>query len=394
MISSFKLKPLPSINFGACSIDSLPDITLSFGTNVLIITGSGFRKRLNQWTFIEDKLLRLKATLSYARISSEPGPDEIDAIVAQYRPVDPDVVIAIGGGSVMDGGKAVSAMLPAGDLIEHYLEGVGHKQPTGQKTPFIAVPTTAGTGSEATANAVITRLGSNGYKKSLRHDRYIPDHTVIDPELMRSCPQPLTASCSMDTFTQLVEGFLSTGATAVTDALAWEGLNAVRRSLLTVYHDGSNIDARTDMAFASLCSGIVLANAGLGIIHGLAPALGSLLAIPHGAACGTLMASGNEVTFNKLLEDTQPDTSSTESFLSKYDRLGRLFCTDLPDREKPGRMFIDYLYNITDELDLPRLTEYGVTSDTLDEIVSSSSNKNNPVALDSGEIRSIVEKRL
>lgn len=394
MSDQILLKPLPSISFGAGSISSLPKIAASIGKRCLIITGSDFHQRTSQWPLIEKQLLRKGCALYYASVGSEPTPDMVDSIVSEYRPISPDTVIAIGGGSVLDCGKAVSAMLPAGEAVSLYLEGVGSRNPTGIKTPFIAVPTTAGTGSEATANAVITKPGAAGFKKSLRHDHYVPDHAVVDPELMRCCPPSLTASCAMDTFTQLVEGYLSTNASEITDAIAWEGLKNVRSSLLTACSNGDDIDARTDMAFASLCSGIVLANAGLGIIHGLAPPLGSLFSIPHSIVCGTLMASGNEETLKMMSGDVDGNTSNRELSLKKYGRLDRLFGEQANAGDNPGIKFVEYLYDVTDKLALPRLSQFGVTPEDLDEIVARSSNKNNPVRLDDDQIKMVVANRL
>lgn len=394
MSDQILLKPLPSITFGAGSIASLPKIAASFGQRCLIISGGSFRKRASQWPRVEKELHRKGCELFYASIESEPSPQDIDSVVGEHRALAPDTVIAIGGGSVLDGGKAVSAMLPTGEPVTDFLEGVGSRTPNGNKTPFIAVPTTAGTGSEATANAVITKPGAAGFKKSLRHDRFVPDYAVIDPDLMRSCPPPLTAACAMDAFTQLVEGYLSTNASEITDTIAWEGIKNIKSSLLNVFHDGNDIDARSDLAFASLCSGIVLANAGLGIIHGIAPPLGSLFPVPHGVVCGTLMASGNEATVLKLLasaDDKDPQRTIT---MEKYTRLDRLFCEESGSDAAPGMKFVEYLYDLTAQLDLPRLAKFGVVNERLDEIAAGSSNKNNPVKLDDEHIKMIVAKRI
>ncbi|MBT8354970.1 MAG: iron-containing alcohol dehydrogenase [Desulfofustis sp.] len=389
----FSLKPLPAISFGTGSIEELNSIVHHIGSKFLTITGPGFRARYSRWSSLEKQLRGSGVSLDLVTISGEPSPEIIDQIVDSFFPQKLDGVIAIGGGSVLDAGKAVAAMLPAGKKIEQFLEGVGCRQPDGKSLPFVAVPTTAGTGSEASANAVVTRPGPNGYKKSLRHQNYIPDYALIDPQLMQTCPQKLTAACSMDAFSQLVEGFLSNQASPMTDAIAWSGIEAVERSLVKVCHHGDDLRARTDMAYAALCSGIVLANAGLGIIHGLAPALGSIFSISHGVVCGTLMGSGNAITLEKLSElfDSDPHC---QSYIDKYNRLGYLFCGPSVETHNAARCFVEKLHYMIELLKLPRLAELGVSSDSLDKVVETASNKNNPVLLSPEEIKRILLNRL
>ncbi len=387
------IKPLPSITFGTGSLEKLIVIAESIGRQILVITGKHFFNRQKNWSAIEQRFVSRSMTLHYAQIADEPTPEVIDSIVAKYYHQNLHGVIAIGGGSALDAGKAVSAMLPAGKNIEQFLEGVGTRKPDGRKLPFVAVPTTAGTGSETSANAVITKPGPDGYKKSLRHDRYIPDFAIIDPELMCSCPPDLTAACSMDTFTQLVEGFLSTQASLFTDAIAWSGLEAVQRSLLRAYKDGDDLQARGDMAYAALCSGIVLANAGLGITHGLAPALGIMFSIPHGLVCGTLMAAGNDITLKRLRECVKGD-GRYRPYIDKYQRLGRLFCPGESDSFDSSLGFVNELYRITDLLGLQKLSALGVGPEHMDKIITASSGKNNPVDLSKADIASLLLKRL
>ena len=393
MNDTFSLNPLPSISFGAGCLDRLSSVAHSIGSKFLIITGNGFRTRHERWAPIEAQLSGSGLRFDYAMVKEEPSPEVIDQLVAAYFPQNPDGVVAIGGGSVLDTGKAVAAMLPSGETIEQFLEGVGSRAPDGSTLPFVAVPTTAGTGSEATANAVITKPGPKGYKKSLRHRNYVPDFALIDPLLMRTCPPALTAACAMDCFTQLVEGFLSTKASALTDAIAWSGIEAVQRSLVQVYRDGNDLKARTDMAYAALCSGIVLANAGLGIIHGLAPVLGSALTIPHGAVCGTLMGAGNEATLKKLADLVRADPSC-QQYLDKYQRLGRLFCAQKAETDRGADCFIEKLHELIDLLELPRLAAFGARLEDLGDLAGTASNKNNPAPLSTEEIEKILLSRL
>jgi len=389
----FSIKPLPAIIFGVGSIAELVTLTEKIGSTFLFITGVKFSDRCAQWSQIERGMESRNTLIHAVRIGNEPTPEDIDSITAAYGDKNIDGVIAIGGGSVVDAGKAVSAMLPGREQIEQFLEGVGSRRPDGSKIPFIAVPTTAGTGSEASANAVITKHGVNGYKKSLRHDRYIPDFAVIDPELMHTCPPALTASCAMDCFTQLVEGFLSTKASSFTDAIGWSGLEAVERSLVRVYESGEDLQARSDLAYAALCSGIVLANAGLGVIHGLAPIVGSSLSMPHGSVCGTLMAAGNDITYLSLLQHLSDNPDSVPA-ISKYHRLGRLFCPGNNPDEEMGFRFVEELYRITELFKLPKLSEFGATTAQLDQLADGAAMKNNPAELSKDEVITLLQKRL
>jgi alcohol dehydrogenase len=389
-MNTFTLKPLPAIEFGAGAVDKLPMLVKSFGRRVLVLTGGSSLERTGDKERI--RLLLQKHALStfFSTVKCEPTPAMIDSIVADQTAQQIDVVVAIGGGSVVDAGKAVSAMLPEAKPVTDYLEGVGTKQPSGKKIPFIAVPTTAGTGSEVTSNAVISKGGKDGFKKSLRHDNYIPDIALVDPLLMRQCPPLLTATCGMDTFSQLVEGYLSTKSSPVTDAIALQGIECVCRSLVTAFEQPEDIRARSDMALASLCSGVVLTNAGLGVIHGLAPPLGSFFPIPHGVVCGTLMASANDITLEKL--EGQEGNDST---LQKYSQLGRLVSPDKKRSDIACREdFISFLYALTTTLEIPKLSHYNVTATDLAAIIPAASNKNNPATLSSQEIMTLLERRL
>lgn len=390
IMDSFTLKPLPKIEFGFDSINNLPDHVKEFGGSTLLLTGAGSLKHYGNRDRVLSLLNQCDLHISLVEVSQEPSPQLIDSIVQQHTAQKIDVVIAIGGGSVVDAGKAVSAMLPGGEAVKQYLEGVGFRRPTGEKIPFIAIPTTAGTGSEATSNAVISQSGKDGFKKSLRHDRFIPDIALIDPLLMRSCPPEITAACGMDTFSQLVEAYLSTKSSQITDAIAWKGIQSVHQSLLRVYEEPEDIYGRSQMALASLCSGIVLMNAGLGVVHGLAPALGCFFPISHGAVCGTLMAAANDITLSKL-EAEQEDNET----LLKYTKLGKLCSAKAGKSDKYYRKsFIEYLYSLTKTLKLPKLSQFNVRISDLGEIAAASSNKNNPVALTHEELLTILENRL
>jgi alcohol dehydrogenase class IV len=296
------------------------------------------------------------------------------------------VVVAIGGGSVLDAGKAIAAMLPLNESVKDYLEGVGTKAHPGVKIPFIAVPTTAGTGSEATKNAVLSETGENGYKKSLRHNNFVPDVAIIDPKLTLGCPPAITAASGMDAFTQLLESYLSTAANPITDALAYEGLKYISASLVPAYKDGPNLQARTAMALAAYLSGITLANAGLGLVHGFASSVGGYFNVSHGVICSTLMASANTITVQKLRTE-----KNNTAALAKYTATGKLFAgTD----NRSDDYYIDFLLahigHLTRELKIPGLKQSGIASTDFKKIIQASDNKNNPAILNHEEMEEVL----
>jgi alcohol dehydrogenase class IV len=299
----------------------------------------------------------------------------------------PGFVISIGGGSIIDAGKAISAMIPIGEGVKDYLEGVGTKQHPSLKIPFIAVPTTAGTGSEATKNAVLSEPGQHGFKKSLRHERFVPDVAIIDPELTISCPPEVSMPVGMDAFTQLLEAFTSSKATPMTDLLALDGLKRATGSLPVVFDDPGNLEARTGMSYAALISGITLANAGLGVVHGFASAIGGMIPIPHGVVCGALLAPVTRANIQKLVL-----SGMNPSGLGKYVRAGQLFLNESMDDEFHLNMLIEKLTEWTSLFRIPKLRTYGLTTTDFEQIVLNTSLKNNPVKLDRDELLQILDE--
>jgi alcohol dehydrogenase len=241
---------------------------------------------------------------------------------------------------------------------------------------------------------VLSRVGPQGFKKSIRHDRFVPDVAVIDPELMLSCPPELSVACGMDAFTQLLESYVSTEASPFTDALACSGLSFLKDSLVPVCTTGpEDIEKRAAMAYASLMSGITLANAGLGVVHGLASPIGGLFSIPHGVVCGTLVGAEIRVNIEKLRGRDQENRPA----LKKYAAIGALL-SGRPFREEEIHSCCDLLIEKIDEwtetLAIPRLGQYGIRASDLDRIAQSAGNKNNPVALSEEEIRILLSMRL
>jgi len=390
VIAPFNLKMVPQIIFGAARLMELKNVIGRFGTKPLLVLGRSSFAATEHYYSLQQVLTELDIRAKTVHIDSEPSPAMIDAIVADPSCAEIDLVIAIGGGSTLDGGKALSAMLAEGGEVSRFLEGVGSAKPSGRKLPFIAIPTTSGTGSEATGNAVLSSVGSRGFKCSLRHDNFIPNLALVDPALTLTCPKELTVACSMDCFTQLVEGYLSTHGSAFTDALALNGIRAVRRSLGPVCADGNNLPARTDLAYAALLSGIVLGNSGLGTVHGFASAVGGLFTIPHGVVCGTLMAPANALTLKGLRE-----AGGATPALAKYAELGKIFSERT---SKPDAWYQDYfiaeLERLAVELNLPKLSDFGVTTADIDRIVDKTGNKYNPVPLTREAMSEVLRRRI
>ena len=389
MISPFIFKSLPKIIFGAGRRSEIVRAAAEYGPTTLLITGGTSFQTSRYFKQLQDDFASYQLDYSCERIATEPAPATIDDIVLRHTNRRVHSVIAIGGGSTLDAGKAISAMLREDGPVTDFLEGVGTRQPSGKKLPFIAVPTTSGTGSETTANAVLSVVGPEGFKKSLRHDNYIPDIAVIDPELTLSCPSAITATCGMDCFTQLVEAYLSTNSSPLTDTFALQGVEAIARSLLLAFNHGDNIKARSDLSYAAMLSGIVLANAGLGTVHGFASAVGSVISAAHGAVCGTLMEPSNRLTLTRLREK-----DSTHAALKKYAVLGKIFCKENhKDKAWYQDHFIDVLKEMSNKLNIPDLSQYQMTEKTIEKIILATGNKNNPVEFDYRDLEKILRSR-
>lgn len=390
-MNSFQMASTPSLQVGAGKVSVLPKLISAYGKQVLLITGArSFQAAAYRGPLLQSLEEAGHHVHQYV-IGGEPSPQLIDTAVAQFAAPMPDVVVAIGGGSVLDAGKAISAMLPLQEPVKDYLEGVGiHAAHPGVKVPFIAIPTTAGTGSEATKNAVISEPGANGFKKSLRHEAFVPEVAILDPTLTLSCPPAVTAASGMDAFTQLLESYLSKAANPLTDALAFEGLRRMAASLYRAYTQGDDVLARADVALAAYLSGVTLANAGLGLVHGMAGPIGGLFPVPHGAVCSTLMAPANIVTVRKL---RAADTESAQHALVKYAMVGQLFCKETG---KPEAYYVDALLDTiqrwTADMKIPSLTQLGITREDFDKIVAASDAKNNPIGMRDEEMWEVLER--
>lgn len=390
MIEAFQFSSLPEILFGEGVRSELPQAAMKIGKRVLLLTGSSSIHNSGHGDEIISGLKAAKLLLDHEIIAHEPSPSLIDGIVERYRVSGVDVVVAVGGGSVMDAGKAVSAMIPVEGSIKDYLEGVGEKKHPGSKIPFIAMPTTSGTGSEMTKNAVISEVGEQGFKKSLRHDNFIPELAIIDPEMMLSCPAGLTAAAGMDAFTQLLESYVSSQANPMTDALALQGLKQIKKYLLRAYLEGEqNIEARSGMALAAMFSGITLSHAGLGLVHGFASPLGGFYHIPHGVACGSLMAPVFARTIDNLQD--QPDHPAIQKLLI----VSKVFA-DFKYKQNMEYLqaFKEKLIHITKLLEVPLLSAYGLNEEGIQKVVDRTSHKCHPVMLTQEQMADALRNRI
>ena len=295
IIESFhanRLQVPETIVFGRNKLDSLGELAfpLAWGQKALVITGA----RSARHSGLLDRLTTLlnRYTISsvpFSEVGREPTCAIVDSAAALAREVKPRIIISVGGGSVIDCGKAIAALAVNHGFVEDYLEGVGKNLPVANRPlPHIAIPTVAGTGAEMTKNAVITST-EKGYKKSMRADSMIPTIALIDPTLTLGVPPHIVASGGMDAIAQLIEPCISTRRRKETTMLALDGLRYARQSLALCYEDPNNVPAREHMCMVSMISGACLANSGLAMAHGIAAALGALFDVPHGLACGLLL---------------------------------------------------------------------------------------------------------
>ena len=386
----FTLKLPQKTIFAQQSYPTLSSLTQRYGKRPLVITGQGSLKKKSAHMALIKSLDQCSDRLFQATIPGEPSPKMVDDIVHQHSSDNIDCVIGVGGGSVLDGAKAISVMFTEKGSVTELLEGVGTRKPTGNRLPLILVPTTSGTGSEATCNAVISSVGPNGFKKSLRHDNYLPDLALVDPALMQGCPPSISGPCGMDCLSQLVEGFLSTKANGITDSFALEGIRHAARSLELSCKQGENLEVRSDMAYATLLSGMVLTNAGLGTVHGFASVIGGSHPIPHGVVCGRLMAPTNRATLKRLRHSDKESPA-----LSKYRVLGEILsCKENRATSWYQDFFIDELDRLADSIELSGFGKYGLSPEDIPAIVQDTGNKNNPVSLSHEDLYAIVKSCL
>ena len=394
-LANFSIARLPRIEFGKGAFTKTASFAAQFGQRALLVTGGRSLRATPHWDVLQTALKKNKMSWIDTQVHDEPSPTWVDTITAQLRGEHINVVIGVGGGSVLDAAKAIAGLLRVDHSVMDYLEGVGPELSyEGPSVPLIAVPTTAGTGSEATKNAVLSVRGEAGFKKSFRHELLVPQYAVVDPDLLMTCSPELIAANGMDALTQLVESYVSTKSNVFTDALAWDGIVAACGGLLPWYEQGASAEAaRARMGYAALISGITLAQTGLGSVHGLAAPLGAFFPIPHGVVCGTLFATATQANI-LALRQREPNSVALE----KYARIGRLGTGDGKiDDAAACDALVHKLEGWTQQLKLPRLSNYGMTPQDITRVVANcrgSSMKTNPIVLTDAEVATILVERL
>jgi alcohol dehydrogenase class IV len=381
--AAFEFATAGRIVAGAGRAAELPDIVAGLGSRVLVCTGADPARH-------GSLLAGLGSPAAVFAVAGEPTAELARTGAAAAREHGADVIAAIGGGSVIDLGKAVAMLLANGGDPLDYLEVVGSGQKITQlAAPCVAVPTTAGTGAEVTANAVLTVPGHR-LKASLRSPLMIPRVALVDPELTVSCPPPVTAASGLDALTQCLEPFVSVRATPLTDGLAREGLRRAATGLRAAHADGGDLAARTDMAMCALLGGMALANAKLGAVHGLAGVIGGTADVPHGVACAALLAPVIEANV-RTLRSAAPGSPA----LDRYAEAAQLLTG------KPGASVEDGLAWIGETVSLlgvPGLAAFGLGPGQADDIAAkaatSSSMQGNPVPLSHDELKAVVLQAL
>ncbi len=388
----FEFATANRIVFGAGRFGQIGNLAKLFGRKAFIVTGHQALKASGKLQILEQVLTENGLQFSHFAFSGEPDLATVELAVNQARLDDCDLLIGVGGGSVIDLAKAVAGLLTNDGCLLDYLEVVG-KGDVLQKpaAPFIAVPTTAGTGAEVTANAVIKDHTSK-QKVSFRSPFLLPRVALIDPELTYSMSPEITAQSGLDALIHLIEGYTSKKARPLIDPLCKDGVLRVTRSLVAAYDNGANESAREDMALASLEGGIVLANAGLGAVHGIAAVLGGSYPIPHGVACACLLPYVFEANV-RTLNSEGTGNPIFRKYLEISEWLGGGSVKTHDEKIGSGLTFIQKL---NAHLKIPGLSRFGVGEDDVPEIArkaaKASSTTVNPVTLSQKDLTQMLKK--
>jgi alcohol dehydrogenase class IV len=375
----FEFATAHRVIFGDGTLSEVPAAAASMGRRALLVTGAS-----------TDRAEPLRLALEAAGVTCIPVrvPGEPDIETIRSAPRDADMVIAMGGGSALDAGKAIAAMLTnAGDLLD-YLEVIGRGQPLpNAAAPCIAIPTTAGTGSEVTRNAVLASP-EHRVKASLRSAGMLPWLAVVDPELTLGLPRTITASTGLDALTQLIEPYVSVKANPMTDALCVEGIRCAAQSLPKAWENGADREARAGMSWASLLGGMALANAGLGAVHGFAAPIGGMWSAPHGAVCAAVLPHAMDVNVRAV-------RSRAPQKLGRFEEVARLVTGRSHATAEDG---VAWIADLVRRLEIPPLRTYGVGMGDVETLVEkaskASSMKGNAVELTREELVEVISRAI
>ncbi|MFZ0427664.1 MAG: iron-containing alcohol dehydrogenase [Acidobacteriota bacterium] len=379
---SFEFLTVTRILFGPKTVAVAAETVESLGRRPFLVTGG----TADRYRPLLDALLGRGLECGHGVVTDEPTITLVQSLVEEVRALQCDVVVGLGGGSVLDTAKALAGLAPNPGAVLDYLEVIGRAQPLRQPSlPCVAIPTTSGTGAEVTKNAV---LGSAEHqvKVSLRSPFLLPRVAIVDPELTLTQPPSVTARSGLDALTQVIEPFLSSRRNPLVDGLCREGIARGGDALPAAFRDGSDARAREDMCLVSLIGGLALTNAGLGAVHGFAGPLGGMTGAPHGAICACLLAPVLRANVQALERRGDPD-----GLLGRFDEVGALLNAD----PKAGRReAVEWLERCRRLLEIPSLFELGLDPERLPEAVEkaqrASSMKGNPVRLEAEELRQIL----
>jgi alcohol dehydrogenase class IV len=382
----FEFATANRILFGQGMLKQAAPMAASFGRRALIVVGS----TTDQATSLIDQLKAQQVEAVTFSVAGEPSIETVQAGMMCARENDCDVILGLGGGSAIDTGKAIAALLTnPGDPLD-YLEVIGRGQALTQTLlPYIAIPTTAGTGSEVTRNAVLASH-EHHVKVSLRSPLMLPRLAIIDPELTYSLPPTITASTGLDALTQLIEPYTCNLPNPLVDAICGDGMQRAARSLKRAYHNGSDVAAREDMSIAALFGGMALANARLGAVHGFAGPFGGLYPVPHGMICARLLPFVVEANVRAL-----QTRESNSPVLQRYAEVAQLLTGRSTAKASDA---IGWLHQLCADLDVAPLSQFGFTAQDIPSVVAqaqkASSMKGNPIVLNAEELSEILQAAL
>lgn len=382
----FDFSTASQIVFGNGAFTKTGQLVEGFGQKAFVVTG--FRgTALDE---LRNSLAVKGITVMAFAVQGEPKVDTVIKGVQEARAFHADMVLGLGGGSALDSAKAIAALMTNPGEPLDYLEVVGRNQPlVNRPAPFVAIPTTAGTGSEVTRNAVLA-VPEKKVKVSLRSSMMLARIAIVDPELTYSLPEEITASTGMDALTQVIEPYVSSRANWMTDLYCREGIKRSARSLIQAYRHGDDRGAREDLSFTSLMGGLALANAGLGAVHGFAGPIGGMYDAPHGSICAALLPTVVEINARALAEREYSNPA-----LARYGEVAKLV---LQRADATIADLVNWLRTISSQMKIPGLKEYGITGDQLAPVVekgmAASSMKANPIRLTEAELKEILEMSL